>query len=520
MDFLLLTSPTQHAALDSAVERNPRRLRQWLFDLPIMNVAETVRRLDGRIRPFNEMAMPPDERLKLLEVLHEAFDEILFSYDDLRLSMLPVSPEERRALAQDIMWLYLQLAAGYKIIVRQHFDAGGKGVRDAALLTAVFRAMELLAHALLYAFRAHETPPPLTWLEFHQLFRYARFRNLHRQRLRQIRGYAAVPTVERLYVQTLLLGIADPYHMSGQAVFENYLLLDSVCEAARLGPLEDSPADRPVYRFVCDEDAPPQPCALAGAFPEGAEGGTLDVSGVVARLQRMAEESQGHDALLMKDLAARLGRPRERREARQAADRTIHLAAGLDSIRHFLERPERIASALEAEVHDGIAVMDLDSADAADCNLFACAVRNISARGYLLACPAEGVPAGLVVGDLVGVVDPAREPGTHAHLRMGLVRWAKQAAEADFHLGVELIDGPARPVRLHPLDGSHPTVDGFHFALDREAGHPARLLIPASVPEGEIRLHVQIAGQTHVVRPRRILLATERWRLVTFNLPP
>ena len=517
MEFLLLSTPTQHAARNPAVELNPRRLRQWLFDLPIMNVPETVRQLEARIRPFNEMRLDADERLKLLEVLFEAFDEILFSYDDLRLSMLPISPEERRALAQDIMWLYLQLAAGYKIIVLAHFDNRGRGIRDNTLLLALFRAMELLTHALLYAYRAHETPPPLTFLELYQLYRYARRCKLHQQRLRQIRGYADIPTVERLFKQVMLLSMADPYHMSGQAVFENFLLLDTVCDAAEVRPLDECPADQPAFRFVYEEDAPPIHCAFARKDGVTGEGGVLQVAGVIERLKSQADSTNGHDAQLLTDLARRLGNPEERREAREAAARTIHLTTGVTAVRHFLARPEHIASAMQAEEHDGIAVRDLDSAEAADCALFPCQVRNISSRGYLLQCDPRSLPIEPVVGDVIGVVDEERLPDPTT-LHLGLARWLKQVDEGRLHLGVEIVPGIPRPIRIHPNNGSRETMDGFHFALDKAAGNPARLLIPAALQGCDERFRVHIAGQIYTIAPSRTLLTTEQWLLITFSL--
>ncbi len=521
MDFLLLTTPTQHAAVDPAVERNPRRLRQWLFDLPIMNVAETVRRLDERIRPFNEMPLAPEERLKLLEVLFEAFDEILFSYDDLRLSMLPVTPEERRQLAQDIMWLYLQLAAGYKIIVLAHFDSGGREVRDGTLATALFRAMELIAHALLYAFRAHETPPPLTYLEFYQLYRYARARDLHRQRLRQIRGYGGTPTVERLFKQVLLLCIADPYRMSAQAVFENYLLLDGVCETARIEPLDACSPTEPLFRFLFDEDAPPVHCALVGETPDGAEGGVLRVAETAARLRAQAGDAPPHDAHLMEALAERLGMPRERREPRQQDDRAIHLCQGAAALRHFLEHPGDIerASATEVEETDGITVMDLDADDAETPRLAPCRVRNLSARGYLLECDPASLPEDPLRDGLTGVVDPLRD-ADDTPIHAGLVRWQKPAGNGRIHLGVEVVPGRPRPIRIHPLNGRLETADGFHFAVDKAAGRPARLLVPAALREADDRFRVQIAGQAYTIAMRRCLIATEHWLLITFSLEP
>ena len=324
--------------------------------------------------------------------------------------------------------------------------------------------------------------------------------------------------MERLFKQVMLLSIADPYHMSGQAVFENYLLLDAVCDAAQVTALDDCPVDRPAFRFGYEEDTPPIHCAFARETPQPGDGGVLHVASVTEKLTALAAQASGHDAQLLTDLATRLGNPQERREERQPDARSIHLTAGVTSVQYFLAQPDRIAQAMQAEVHDGIAVMDLDSAEAADCALFPCQVRNISSRGYLVECDPRSIPSDPVVGDVIGVVDDHRT-SPDAALYIGLTRWLKQAEDGRLHLGVEIIPGHPRPIRIHPCNGSRDTMDGFHFAVDKEAGRPARLLIPAALLGSDEQFRVQIAGQAYTITPRRTLLATEQWLLITFNLP-
>ncbi|VAX03350.1 hypothetical protein MNBD_GAMMA20-197, partial [hydrothermal vent metagenome] len=144
MDFLLLTTPPQHAADNPAVERNAGRLKQWLTELPIMDAVETVRRLHASISPFNELSLPDAERLKLLEVYRQGLEEVFLIYDEQRLKVLSLPASERQRLADDIMGLYLELANGYKILVRNGFDEGDDPARDGFLLQAIYRAMELI----------------------------------------------------------------------------------------------------------------------------------------------------------------------------------------------------------------------------------------------------------------------------------------------------------------------------------------------------------------------------------------
>ncbi|MDY6980634.1 MAG: hypothetical protein SV201_12180, partial [Pseudomonadota bacterium] len=173
MDMLLLTIPDQHEDSNPAVLLDEKLLRKWLSELPMMNVVQTVEMLQRAILPFNELKIESQLRLKLLECYREKIDEIFYSYDEMRLRQLPVSHEARQAIKTDIMWLYLELANGYKIGVKSALDRGANPKKDSGLLLAIYRAMEQIIHAMIIAYRNAQTPPPLTYLETHQLYHAA-----------------------------------------------------------------------------------------------------------------------------------------------------------------------------------------------------------------------------------------------------------------------------------------------------------------------------------------------------------
>lgn len=239
---------------------DPKRVKQWIDSLPQMNVLETVQRLHEAIGPFNEVGIDDARRGKLLEVYYAAFDEILYFYDHLRLSMLPISSERQRLLAEDITWLYLGLANGYKIVVKNGHEAGISPKHDAGLLLSMYRAMELIIQGLVYASRSRQAPPPLAYLEINQLYLLAEEHGVLDARVKAVKDKAGIPTIERLYKHFALLAVADPYKLDGDnEVWELFMALE---DFAPLSILMKVTQCQIVGRYWVDlmDDRPPQFC--------------------------------------------------------------------------------------------------------------------------------------------------------------------------------------------------------------------------------------------------------------------
>jgi len=257
VDILLLSTPAQHKANNPAVETDPKNLKKWLDALPTTNVVETVKKLISAIEPFNALQLSDHERIMLLEIYTQAFEDILYNYDNMRIRQLKISLSEQRNLAEDIMWLYLGLANGYKIVVKNGYQNQVNPKRDNSLLHSTYRSMEYIVRSLIYAYHAHITPPPLTFLEFNQLFHLAEHQNILDLPNRAIHSHHAAATIANLYKQISILTIADPYQFDTHQISELFMYLESfssVCD------INDSNVEHGDYFYTIDlmEDSYPQ----------------------------------------------------------------------------------------------------------------------------------------------------------------------------------------------------------------------------------------------------------------------
>ena len=516
MDFLLLTTPPQHAADNPAVERNAGRLKQWLTELPIMDAVETVRRLHASISPFNELSLSDAERLKLLEVYRQGLEEVFLIYDEQRLKVLSLSVNERQQLADDIMGLYLELANGYKILVRNGFDEGDDPARDGFLLQAIYRAMELIGLAILYARRVNRPMPEPAWVELHQLYAFCERYDALQKRVRVARHESVMPTVERVYTQALLMAVMDTRQLTGAELMELFLLLEEYSSLCDIGQ-EVPDVVRPGC-FVIDLMADKPPQALAAEQMTGREWvkpRTLDILPVrdaaeawLAQHKLEDGTTQLQDVRPMRVLVGLLGSHWGRRGPRSAARRFVKVALGLKALEYFLSDPGHLTQACNTEVHGGIEVLSLDSEDEVRYQLSDWQMLDQSDTGCLLLGRVGIADEMPIVGSLLGVVGFLPEMGQQG-LSMGIVRWRGEVSEGRSKLGVEIIEGAAQPIQFgrtaQDLDQA-PEL-GFYFPKNNAEGCSASLLLPRWANQES--LHVRVKGQAFEVAMASVVREAE-----------
>lgn len=210
MHPIRLTTPKQSSCNNAAIETNPRQLEQWIAALPTNNVIETVQQLDIALSALNEFTLDPENRLKLLEIYFAAFSTTFQCYDEMRIAQLKVSSKQKRQLAKDILWLYIKLSHGYKIIVKGSAGAEKSAKVQQYLIIATFRALELTITSLTYSYRFGLDAPPLVYLEINQLFAFAEYHGILENRIKVASGYSKPPTIASLYKLALVFIGLEP----------------------------------------------------------------------------------------------------------------------------------------------------------------------------------------------------------------------------------------------------------------------------------------------------------------------
>jgi len=481
VDTLLLTTPSRHANAGSSVELSPKRLQHWIASLPTMDVQETVSQLEQALVAFNSTPLSDVERLRLLEIYFAAYEDILSGYDEVRLNMLPIAAEKRRAIAQAIMQLYLDLAAGYKIIIKDQFERRQRLRRNPLLLTCVYRAIELINLTMLYAFRAHRDIPPLCYLELYQLYSYAEENGVLESPVKNLPGYQSAPQIGSLFKQIMLLVLTDPYHINPIELYEYYVLAERFANTCEILPLDGKTLNSPFQLIDLASDKPPVFSKNPTAIKHTPFLRRINISSAIKEMKLWSDGQNRGDASLAEEqkkrltssLVMRLSNNLRRREPRRKAHQDIHLITGMRNILYACEKTELLKKVIARETHAGIEVHDIED-ERLESSTHPCRVLNESNSGRRVSNLPATIAEDMMIGNVVALLDATPSGIT---IMAGLVRWKKEDQHGQFHFGIEIIPGQPTPTAIQ-TEASEQAIGGLVFPPVAVLKLERRILLP------------------------------------------
>jgi len=521
VDILLLTTPAQHEAENPDVLRNVAQLKQWVAQLPVMDVVETVRLLHNAIQPFNELRLADGERLKLLEVYRQALENILFTYDECRLRLLPLPVQGRNDLAEDIMWLYLDLANGYKMLVLNSHEQGLSPADDSLTLRAVYRSMELIVHALVYARRAQKPIPPLARLELNQLYGLAEAHGVLDAQVRAVRRETTMPTIDRVFKQYWVLEVAGGDRWNGGELLELFVLLEAFAGYSQMSAEPPTQCGSGIYALDLFADGPATPCEQSDTLQEPR---FLDITPLVKTitvwLDRQADrrnEFVAQESRLLRMLIEPLEGGGGRRFMRKMQNRAVKVALGMNAVHYFFGDSQRLASACETEVFGGIEVQNFEHDEGASYLSDRWVLKDESDTGCLLVGTIGIGDAFPEMGSVLGVVGFVLAASVSV-MSVGLVRWQGALDNNRQKLGVEIIAGGADSVQVSTSrEGlADNASQALYFPAD--TGHPASLLLSLELSEADMSLWVNVRGKCFRVEVTDTLLESPLYRQMCFKV--
>ncbi|MFY0665069.1 MAG: hypothetical protein JXQ97_10590 [Natronospirillum sp.] len=461
-----------------------RDLTDWVGQLPMVNLAETGRRLYGALRELNQLKVSPQDRLTFLNILAPS---VAYAADGLfrrHLDSLYNLDETERKVAGLAQALHVELATGYKTVALEAGSGWALSRKD-----TVARALHHCTWALLpnlkRALSLYLPAPAGLWGELHQLYRVARKAETARTEF-QWQDHAN--TLEQGYFAALLLSTAQTFQLQKhelEPLFRAYTTWSRYLKLAR--------APGGVYLVDPTRDQPPHYITEhTTLLPDSL---CLDTRALVQALnEKRAQLPPVHGLTdrLADHLALAWDRAHPRRFRRQTADGRIGVTVGLSAVHKllsggqpfesYIRRYRSAAAELASEkrfearatrtelatrdVWEGsfdaglntIASIQVDArkpeedfVDVSPVTEYGAQLRNMSPRGYCLQWMGE-TPSNLVTGELVAVRDERSK-----HRTVGLIRWVRKAPREGLLLGIELLAPNAQACATRVLNktGQH-----------------------------------------------------------------
>lgn len=515
MTNILLTTPVQCARENPAVELNAKDLKIWISHLPTSDVASTVDALDKAISAFNELHINNRERFALLEIYHEAYDAILQNYDEMRLKQLKMPPRDRSNLAKQIMWLYVKLGHGYKIIVKNCYETGINPKKESFLSTSIFRSLELSSHSLMFAKRCGTALPPRIFQEVNQLFAFAEHFDAHEIPIRAAKGYAKTPTISSFHSLILLMNIIELDRLESLQIQTLFYALQPFTHLCSYSKTTNQSVQF-VYELNLIEDRAPKSCTNNTANQQECTR-FFCVDALVKELQNWIEKNQGEDNFMIEtelelfpELLCTLEQNRSMAQSANGADlssiiregQSVYLATGLVSIQSLL---------ISELAHLSVGLNN---------KLSEWTVNKVTAHGCELTKNVELCDDHVSLGECVGVVTKTDSESRFSVKTVALIHKAELQAGQHISMRIEYLSEHATPIG-YSLDTNASSDDDLISGISMPQGstmcNQPYLIIDKKHYSDDCQLSIKLPDKIMHVQPKKLIMNTMHYAIFLYT---
>lgn len=535
---LTLSVPAISARNSAEVELQPLKVKKWLEDLPLLNAAETSRKLFSTLSVHNRVEFNDKLRAELLELFRipviQTTRELSKQYIGLP---LPLS-DKHKSIAEQNRQFQMEMANGYKRIVLN--SAGKPESQPNDLAHAIQRSIRYLTGALVVSYETYSPYPPGTWKEIHALYAHAEKLGLTQAEIDDpLNKTVAKSSIAHAYLQALLLDFSDPYHLSPRMIDKIHHYLDRWATLAYLADI--TPTYNPTCQFLIDRESDRAGIAYAAntELQKYQNYRLLNTVGLArqvhAQLTMLMNRKlpapdglyenffQEHGEDLLKRLISAWGVNPQRSFRRNEPTRhQVQIATGLDVINYWINggqkfivsstfvgpMPQRLQ--IGADVHKPayipLAGNELSTWDVAD----------ESAGGLSLA---NGGQTGIHVhvGDLI----ITRTPGEGNPWSVGAIRWAKSEGSSHVEIGVQYLAPGAEPVVIKTVNEDKNESDFLPALLLPEIKplkRPPTLITHRGVYKPGAEVYMDNSYRLYKITPTALIEASHSFEQFSFDI--
>jgi hypothetical protein len=552
-----LNVPTQDLSQRPNPYLQPRQLEQWAAELPIGNTTVAAHQLLNQLKSLNSAQYPPQERLKLHNVLRTVTAELLDAMrQSLRQAIIPLDYKNQynASLLQAILE---GMATGYKVAVSELIlQTRLKELDNLLLQEAIYLAMTYLGQRLVDAYCLYQPQPRHVWSDINQLYQFAETKNFLQNTIDDAcpdTPLPVYPTIDTVYKRTLLLALAEPYHLMQYEAMDIFRLVTASVQSCQIEPFHEIVTQG---EFVIDLNADEGPRYITRDMEWSADDARMiDISNVKAQLdnhlQRLLRnnvamaaldavslvERQQRDMLLR--LADAWNASLVRKTRRFELDGDIELASGLNACHYFISN----SAIFTPEVNELKLSTDKSANKEEARSLFATAYRealqkdrrhgfqqyhlnpwwqrNISPLGVALKLenPAENMD--VRVGELVAYRITNRRK---RRWQVGVIRWLKQGneiADGNIDIGIMNLANGGIAVGVKAIKGLGYGTDYFRSLLipkQTSIQQTRSIIVPALLYDVGTCLVVNMGQRLFHIRLTRVMLSTRSFTQFNFEI--
>jgi hypothetical protein len=536
-------SVPQLSARDAAgIELDPVKVGRWLEDLPLLNVAETSRKLFSTLATHNRVAFDDAQRLALLELFRRPVRQISLELTKQYIGLpLPLA-EKHKSIAEQNRQFHLEMANGYKRLALNataRNDAIGSAAARAALARVIQRAIRHLTEVLAVSFQTYSPHPMQTWKEIHALYSHAENFKLTAVEVDDPLNMA-VPksSIDHAYKQALLLDFSDPYTLPPRMVDRVHHYLD------RWAPLAQLTAATAAYEPTCQFLIDPEHDQAGAAYTSYA---SLDDPKRYRLLKTVELARQVYTQLtllkggqmpppdgLREDFFVESGQevlrrmlnawgvnPQRSFRRNPRTGHQVEMAIGLEAISHWINggrkfvvsstfvgpMPQRTSIGAEPRAPDNRMVPR---------DFFTWDIEDESAGGLSLSMRGAS-NVHIQVGDLI----ITRTPGQGNPWSVGVIRWVRSPGSSNVEIGIQRLAPSADPVVVKTVDDGGKESDFLPALLLPEIKplkQPQSLVTHRGVCKPDSLIYMDNGYRLYKIEPAKLIEAGHSFEQFRFEI--
>lgn len=334
----------KRATEDGSIPTNPRALRRWLKDLPLVDMGETARRFYNGLLELNRSELPPQQRIEDMELMREAAQTVLQHLNKQFVARsLPLPPKGRKILRL-MLTLHKELSAGYKLAMRDSTKTGGT-IDPALTALATQRAMYYMGEIYLRSAQMYEPEPAGLWHDIHLLYAFAEERGVAERPIggADKRDGRLPVSVAGTYTRVVLSALCLPHTLRQGEIERLNAFFVKHTNLVTISRQPTPDARNGVYLANLELDRPPAYMVLSET-PAMHSVRAFNLNGLLGHLREKTQSdtgAAGDKETLAADLIRRiyknLTNNSKRRFARSNRDETIYVAIGLSQINRAID---------------------------------------------------------------------------------------------------------------------------------------------------------------------------------------
>lgn len=540
---LILSVPNLSARTSDEIELHPEKVKKWLENLPLLNVAETGRKLFSALCAHNRVEFDDKLRWQVLELYRQPIKQISLELMKQYIGLpLPLT-DKHRGIAELNRQFQIELAYGYKRILLNTADKPAVLEIDRALRAlATQRAIRHLTEVLAVSYQTYSPSPLGVWREIHELYVHAETMGLLPMELedpliKAVTSYG----IGHAYKQALLLEFSNPYHLPARAVDRVNQYLNRWAPLAQLTAA--TATYNPTCQFLVDQESDRAGIAYTSNEVLERPGhyqllNTTELARQVHTQLTQLQQGQmpaanglsetffleaGQD--LLRRLVSAWGvNPQRTFRRSQRSGLQIEMAVGLEAINYRLNGGQKfvVSSTLVGPMPHRMWANLLEKKKVSveekvpDMNLSTWDVDDESAGGLSISKNGQ-IHTPVRVGDMI----ITRTPGEGNPWSIGVIRWAIGVTSAIVEVGIQRLAPSAEPVVIKTVNAENKESDFLPALLlpeIRPLKQPQTLITHHGVYKPDHQVYMDNGLRLYKITPTRMIEASHSFEQFQFDI--